>query len=86
MGVGATDGSAVESGTVLSAVAVGSVEQAPNNTTVIMTAKIVVAERLLEWNDKGLFLDGGSALFIDMGQVFPHVEHLHRVGGARYTW
>ena len=78
VGVGTAVGSAVVCGADVSSTV--SEAHAARMKTATTVAKTPAARFLF----KSLNLSNGGALFFVVGQVLPHVQHLHGVGGARY--
>ena len=85
MAVGATDGWTAGSAVAGSVVGVAWALQAAKKIAVITTAKNAIAVRFLGTKDKGLLFSGDDVRLFDMCQVFPHVQHLHGVGGPGYS-
>ena len=84
VGVGAAVGSAVGCGTSVAGAV--SVEQAAKIKTANPIANSAAVVRFPLRKDNVLALCSGSVVLFDMGQVFPHVQHLHCIGRARNPW
>jgi len=83
-GMGVAVGTVVGSAVAPRAVVAGAVSeaQAARKKTATTVAKTPAAYFGFRFVFKRLSFGSGGAFLFDVGQVFPHVQHLHGVGGA----